>query len=309
MKIPTSGQTIAIVLSLILAITTIIIRSRIRLPANDPAMETEDPSIQEMTKKRRMLMILSLIAFWLLSGLVLGLFAPERETFNVTISPPRVDLLGMSTSTSVIITWIVMAVLALIGAVIRFFIIPRFKDRATGFQLVLETMVEVVSDFTKDKFHGHRNEGLAAYFFALALMFIGSSFVELLGIRPPTTDLTMTLSYALVTFILIQYTGVRHKGASRHLKSFSEPNAMVTPFKILSEIAIPISLACRLFGNMLGGMIVVDLVYMAMGSFAIGIPAVIGLYFNAFHPLIQVFIFINLSLTFIADAAEETALV
>ena len=52
-------------------------------------------------------------------------------------------------------------------------------------------------------------------------------------------------------------------------------------------------------------MIVVELIYYALGAFSVGIPAVLGLYFNAFHPLIQFFIFINLSLTFIGEAVEE----
>jgi F-type H+-transporting ATPase subunit a len=74
---------------------------------------------------------------------------------------------------------------------------------------------------------------------------------------------------------------------------------------VLSDIASPVSLACRLFGNMIGGMIVMELLYLALGSFGVGIPAVAGLYFNVFHPLIQAFVFITLSLTFINEAAEE----
>lgn len=56
---------------------------------------------------------------------------------------------------------------------------------------------------------------------------------------------------------------------------------------------------------MLGGMIVMDLLYMALGNLAVGIPSIIGLYFNVFHPLIQTFIFVTLSLTFIGEATEE----
>ena len=66
----------------------------------------------------------------------------------------------------------------------------------------------------------------------------------------------------------------------------------------------PVSLACRLFGNMLGGMIVMDLLKSSLGGYAVGIPAVAGLYFNLFHPLIQTYIFVILSLTFINEAAE-----
>lgn len=294
-------------LSLALAVLAVIRRSKVHLPARDPGLEA-DETYTKAKKKQRRFLILAILGIWMFTGSLLSLFAKERETFNVTISPARVDILGISTSTSVLISWIVIAVLGVIALMIRLLVIPKFKDEASGIQLVLETLVETVSDFTKEKFHGEKKEGLAAYFFALGSMFIGTAFVELLGIRPPTTDLTMTLSFALVTFVLIQYTGIKSKGPAGYAKSFSEPSAIVTPFKILSEIAIPISLACRLFGNMLGGMIVVDLVYLALGSFAIGIPAVLGLYFNAFHPLIQFFIFINLSLTFIGDAAEDSAL-
>ena len=77
------------------------------------------------------------------------------------------------------------------------------------------------------------------------------------------------------------------------------------PLKIISDIAIPISLACRLFGNMLGGMIVMELLKGALGGYAAGIPGVAGLYFNLFHPLIQAYIFITLSLTFIDEAMES----
>ena len=74
--------------------------------------------------------------------------------------------------------------------------------------------------------------------------------------------------------------------------------------KIDSDIAIPNSLACRLFGNMLGGMIVMELLKGALGGYAAGIPGIAGLYFNLFHPLIQAYIFITLSLTFIDEAME-----
>ncbi|HOG00882.1 MAG: ATP synthase subunit a [Firmicutes bacterium ADurb.Bin248] len=298
MQTPSAGKLAAIALSLLVGILALLVRRRVALPAAGEA------GYAPAKKKRRLFMMLGVLGLWLFSGLVLGLFRVERETLEVTISPARVELLGISTSTSVIVAWIVIAALAVFAILVRVLAIPRFQETPRGLQLVLETAVGAVSDFTKGKFGGRRNEALAAYFFALAALFVGSAFVELLGLRPPTTDLTMTLSYALITFILINYTGIRKKGVRGHLANFAKPNALVTPFKFLSEIAIPISLACRLFGNMLGGMIVVDLVYMALGAFSVGIPAVLGLYFNAFHPLIQFFIFINLSLTFIGEAAE-----
>ena len=89
------------------------------------------------------------------------------------------------------------------------------------------------------------------------------------------------------------------------IKSLAQPTPVVFPIRVISDCAVPVSMACRLFGNMLGGMIVMDLIYKSLGNGAIGIPSVVGLYFNVFHPLIQAFIFITLTLTFINEATEE----
>ncbi|MFR5889522.1 MAG: FoF1 ATP synthase subunit a [Lachnospiraceae bacterium] len=142
------------------------------------------------------------------------------------------------------------------------------------------------------------------YMMSLALFMILSAATELFGQRAPTSDLLVTLSMSLITFFLINYYGIKKKKLSGRLVSLTKPTPLVTPFKIISDIATPVSLACRLFGNMLGGMIVMDLLKSSLGGYAVGIPAVAGLYFNLFHPLIQTYIFVILSLTFINEAAE-----
>ena len=298
MQMPSVGKIIALALSLLLGTAALVYRSRVKLPAAD------DANFKAVKKKRSMLMMLGVVLLWVFSGLLLGLFTGPSKTFEVSISPARMQILGFSVSSSVVIAWIVIAVFLVIALLVRYLLVPRFKETPRGLQLVLETAVGAVSDFTKEKF-GSGNENLSAYFFALAALFIGSAVIELFGFRPPTADLTMTLSYALVTFVLINYYGIRRKGVKGRIKTILKPNPVVSPFKILSDIAVPVSLACRLFGNMFGGMIVIDLLYYALGAFSVGIPAVLGLYITAVHPLIQFFIFINLSLTFIGEAVEE----
>ncbi|MBA4347564.1 MAG: hypothetical protein C0413_01785 [Clostridiales bacterium] len=295
---PSVGKWIAIALSLIVGVGALYLRSRI------PQPEKMEEGYKSAKKKRNLLLMAGVLLLWLCSGLFLGSFGLGAREFQVEISPTRMDILGSSVSSTVFMSWIVIAALAVIAILLRIFIIPRFKETPRGLQLVLETAVTAINDLTKEKY-GHRNDGLASYFFALAALFIGSAVVELFGFRPPTTDLSMTLSYALVTFVLINVYGIYKKGIKGRLQSFIRPKAIIAPFKLLSDLAVPISLACRLFGNMLGGMVVVELIYFALGAFSVGIPAVLGLYFNAFHPLIQFFIFINLSLTFIGEAVEE----
>jgi F-type H+-transporting ATPase subunit a len=295
---PSVGKWIVMGISLLLGTLALVLRARIAQP------EKTEEGYRLAKKKRNLLMMAGVLLLWLFSGLFLSSFGLGEREFRVQISPARMDILGFSVSTTVYVSWIVIAFLAVGAVLIRVFVIPRFRETPRGLQLVLETAVSAINDLTKEKY-GQHNEGLASYFFALAALFLGSAIVELFGFRPPTTDLSMTLSYALVTFVLINVYGIYKKGVAGRLKSFVHPKAIIAPFKVLSDIAIPISLACRLFGNMLGGMVVVELVYYAMGAFSVGIPAVLGLYFNAFHPLIQFFIFINLSLTFIGEAVEE----
>ncbi len=298
MQTPSVGKWIAIAAALVVGAAALLVRARIALPAGD------DARFRSAKKKRRFLLIFGVLGLWAFTGLALGLFSTGSRVFEVTISPARAEIFSLSISTSVIVAWIVMAALILCAALLRVFVIPKFTETPRGLQLVLETLVGAVSDFTREKF-GRSNEMLSSYFFALASLFIGCALIELLGVRPPTADLTMTLSYALVTFFLINYSGIRAKGVGGRVRMLLKPSPMILPFRLLSDIAVPVSLACRLFGNMLGGMIVMELLYFALGAFSVGIPAVLGLYFNAFHPLIQFFIFINLSLTFIGEAVEE----
>ena len=298
-NMPSVGKWIALALSLIIGIGALYLRSRIALP------EPTDEGYKAAKKKRNPFFLVGVLSLWLCSGLILGCFGIGAREFTVSISPARMDLFGFSVSSSVVMTWIVIAVLSVVAILIRVFAIPRFQETPRGLQLILETAVGAIDNLTKEKY-GHKNEGLSAYFFAMAALFVGSAVVELVGFRPPTTDLSMTFSYALITFILINVFGVFKKGLKGRAQAYIKPNAIIAPFKLISDIAVPISLACRLFGNMLGGMIVVELIYFALGAFSIGIPALLGLYFNAFHPLIQFFIFINLSLTFIGEAVEET---
>ena len=259
---------------------------------------------KKQRRQRRLLFIGGIFGLWLTCGLILGIFAQTSEGLQVEMLAPRVDILGLSISSSVLISWGAMLLLTVLALIIRICVIPKFTDQPKGIQAVLETGIEALSNYTKEK-AGFVSEPLNAYMMTIVLYLVACAFTELFSFRPPTADIILTLSLALCTFLLINYYGIKKKGVGGRLRSLAKPTPIVFPFRLLSEFAIPVSLACRLFGNMLGGMIVIHLVYNALGAFGVGIPAVLGLYFNIFHPLIQVFIFITLSLTFIGEATEE----
>ena len=215
----------------------------------------------------------------------------------------RTELFGFDISVTVIWTWVIMAVLILIALVLRFTVLRRLSDKPRGVQNVLETAVEALIKYAGSNVHGE-GEMLGSYLFTVALLLVGCAILELFGIRTPASDVTFTLGLSLITFILINVYGIKKKGVGGRLKSLANPTPIVLPIKIVTDLAIPVSLAARLFGNMLGGMIIMDLLYSALGNNAVGIPSVAGLYFHVFHPLLQAFIFITLTLTFIKEAVE-----
>jgi len=236
-----------------------------------------------------------------LLDVIFGAYPAQELEFSLW--PERVDIFGLSLSYTIIFTWIAMAVLITAAIIIRLVVFRNPKDNPQGAQNVVELIVEAVSKYTNAQAHG-TGEFLCSYILSIGSLLIMSAFLELFRVRPPTADITMTFSLAFMTFLFINVYGIKKKGVIGRIKSLASPTPLVFPFRIVSDLAIPVSMACRLFGNMLGGMIVIDLLYMALGSNAIGIPSVFGLYFNAFHPLIQTFIFVTLTLTFINEAIE-----
>jgi len=262
--------------------------------------------VEKSTKRNKIFDIIVLVVglFLFVTRLLDIVFGPKpAEEIKFSIFAERVTVFGYSLSYTIIFTWIAMAILITGALIIRLTVFKNPKETPSGAQNVVELIVETVSKYTNAQAHG-TGELLCSYILSIGSLLVMSAFLELFRLRPPTADITMTFALALMTFILINIYGIKRKGIGGRIKSLASPTPLVFPFRIISDLAIPVSMACRLFGNMLGGMIVIDLLYMALGSNAIGIPSVFGLYFNAFHPLIQTFIFVTLTLTFINEAIE-----
>ena len=135
------------------------------------------------------------------------------------------------------------------------------------------------------------------------------------AIIPPTADLNTTLSLALMTFFLIHYNGIKSNGIGSYLKGYTEPMKLITPINIIGEIATPISLSFRLFGNLVGGMIIMSLIYSGLASVSqglgigvpilqFGIPVVLHGYFDLFSGLLQTFIFAMLTMIFVSGKMD-----
>ena len=207
---------------------------------------------------------------------------------------------------TVITTWIIMGVLIIFAVIVRIKV-NRFNDVPKGFQNVIELLVEAFDNYLKN-ITGEKLSFLGYWFFTVFAFILisnisGLVFVGLL--RPPTADWSMVFALALVTFFLIHIMALKYRGRE-YLKSFAKPYYMAflfLPINIISELAKPISLSFRIFGNILSGVVIIALIYNVTPFFArIGLPIVLHGYFDLFAGILQAYIFVTIGLTFIANA-------
>ena len=175
----------------------------------------------------------------------------------------------------------------------------------SNFLNVVEILVESVENLVRSTM-GSQNMKFAPYMLTLALFLATANLFGLIGLSPPTSDYSVTLSLALITFVMTQYWSFKNAGGFfKYLKGFTEPMAFLTPLNVIGELANPISLSFRLFGNIMSGGIIMGLLYQALGIIAPVIAAPLHAYFDVFSGLLQTFIFIMLSMIFIGGVAEE----
>ena len=123
----------------------------------------------------------------------------------------------------------------------------------------------------------------------------------LFGLRAPTADYGTTLSLALITFVMIQYSAFKTR-KFRMFTDLFQPIPVLFPVNVIGEFATPVSLSLRLFGNIMAGTIMLSLWYGLLPIFAkLGLPAFLHVYFDLFSGAIQTFVFAMLTMTFIAD--------
>ena len=210
------------------------------------------------------------------------------------------ELFGMKLafSESIVVEWIVILILGIV-----FFILGRnLKVRPTSKrQVIAEMMVSTFSGMVNDSM-GIRYKKYTPYISALFCFSMLSSLMGLFGLRSPTADVSVVGAWGIITFILVQRNKFQTGGVKGFFKGFVEPMPFMLPFNLIGEVANPLSQTLRHFGNILTGMVIGGLIYFALGSFAIVLPAILSLYFDLFSSLIQAYIFVTLTMSYVAMA-------
>ncbi|MBC5658589.1 F0F1 ATP synthase subunit A [Anaerosacchariphilus sp. NSJ-68] len=238
--------------------------------------------------------------------------------------PTNIPILGdLQISETLVVSWIVMAVIT--GLCI--WLTHDLKvEKISKRQAVAEMLVEMANKFVIGN-AGEKFRKLIPFVAALFATSVVSNLISLIGLRSPTADLSTEAAWAIVVFIMITAQKIKSSGIGGYLKGFTTPIAVMTPFNVLSELATPISLACRHFGNILSGVVINALIYgaLALASskllgllpgvlggvlsqipiLSVGLPAITSVYFDWFSGVMQAFIFCMLTVMYIANAAEE----
>lgn len=260
-----------------------------------------------------LMMILPIVACIVLKVLT----TPASE--GISISGARIfftipmPIQNLPITESQINSWMVM--ISILGLCL--YLTHGLKVKAdTKRQHAVEWIVQTV----KGLVNGNMGEyfiGFAPFIAAVLALSAFSSLLSLFGLYPPTSDLNVVAGWAILVFGLITYYKFKC-GPIRYMKSFAEPVAFLTPMNVISEVATPISMSFRHYGNVLSGTVISALVAAglqgvsamllgwlpgALGEipfFQIGIPAVLSVYFDLFSGCLQAFIFAMLTMMYVS---------
>ena len=187
--------------------------------------------------------------------------------------------------------------------------------------------VEWIVEKTRNMVVGNMGEyfaGFAPFIAAIIGLSAFSSLMSLFGLFPPTSDLNVVAGWAVLVFILITYYKMK-AGPLQYLKGLTEPVALLTPINVIGEVATPVSMAFRHYGNVLSGTVISVLLAAGLQGLSalllgwlpgflgeipflqIGIPAVLSVYFDLFSGCLQAYIFAMLTMMYVSGGFPAEA--
>lgn len=239
---------------------------------------------------------------------------------NIEVTGARIlfNIFGINITEIQIVSWTIIFIV---------FVLCRWL--CSGLRVKPETKKQIIAEYIVTSVQNlvgstmsRAFEFFSPFIFALMVLSSLSSLSSLLTFKPPTSDLNTLLGWSILVFLMIIYYKIKSMGFGGYLKSYTEPIAILTPFNILSDLAVPVSMAFRHFGNVVSGVVISSLVYGALASlsacvlgslpgilsqipiFQLGLPAVLSIYFDLFSSLLQAFIFCMLTMVYIKMAAN-----
>ncbi len=216
------------------------------------------------------------------------LIDPQRWSFF--IGGLKIEL----NSATLINTWMIMVVLIVFGLLAA----RRTKMLPNPLQSLAELIITVFDNLVKDALELDDRR----YFPFICGLFMFLLLSNIWGLIPtfaePTRDLNTPLGLGILGFVVAHYTGLKSKGLKGYIRTYFEPIAFMLPLNIISELAKVVSISFRLFGNIMGGSIIILVV--SYLTYSIILPPFLNFFFVIFIGAIQAFVFTMLTLVYIS---------
>ncbi len=200
-----------------------------------------------------------------------------------------------------VVSWIIMAFFLILALILTRNL--KVKGKISKRQLLLECCVDKMRTFFRD-IMGPSCDEFIPWLMSMALFIGASNMIGLLGFKPPTKSMQVTAVMALTSIVLVQVAGIKKIKLGGYLKSFAKPSGIMLPMNILELVIKPLSLCMRLFGNVIGAFIIMELVKSVLGVFNIGVSLALSFYFDLFDGFLQAYIFVFLTALYIQEAVE-----
>ncbi len=228
----------------------------------------------------------------------------ELEITPMPVWSPEIFGYTVDITAGIIIEWVVIVVLAMAAYALT----KNLKLKPNKTQAAVENIYQLLKDFIVNTM-GKEYESFVPYIGTLMIYLLVLNWMGAIGFKPPTSDVSTTASFAIVTFLVVNINAIRKNGLLGYGKAYFHPFVPMLPLNLLERVMLPITLALRLFGNMFAAVVLVDLVYSGLSSIAVfaqlGIPIVLHGYFDLFDGVLQMVVFSMLTMINIKNVAEE----
>ena len=270
---------------------------------------------------------IAMMALPILVGIVIQILTkPLSEGISITgariFFTVPMPLMDMPVTEAQVNTWLVM--ITIFGFCL-FMTHGIGEDKRTKRQMAAEWIVEKVEGMVQTNMEQPIFSGYGPFICAIMALSVCSSLLTLFGLFPPTSDVNVTMGWAILVFVLITKNKLK-AGVGNYVKGYFEPIFVMAPMNLIGEIATPISMGFRHYGNVISGTVIAAMVSAALTGLSnmllgwlpgflgevpflqIGIPAVLSLYFDIFSGCMQAFIFAMLTMLNISGAYPAEAI-
>ena len=221
----------------------------------------------------------------------------ESIAHHLEFMTAAIQIGGFTIPRGVYTTWGIMLVLVLLSIWFtrKMEVVPKRKR-----QVVIEGFIGMLYNLFYNILGEHGKQYIP--YLLTVILYLGlANMVGLFGFVPPTKDLNVTIALALMSILLVQYAAIRKRGVGGWLKHFAEPMPAMTPLNLMELVVRPLSLCMRLFGNILGAFIIMELLKMVIPAV---VPLIASMYFDVFDAFLQAYVFVFLTSLYIQEAVE-----